>query len=128
MKNMICILFSIITMSACQNNSNQNQVTDTIFETISKADFEKKMKGKSDHILVDVRTPSEYEAGTIRNARNVNWEDANFTNEILKLDKSKPIFIFCQRGGRSGEALYKMQELGFKEVYDLELGYRGWSR
>ncbi len=86
------------------------------------------MKEKTDYILVDVRTPSEYEAGTIGNARNINWEDANFANEISKLDKSKPIFIFCQKGGRSGEALNKMKELGFKEVYDLEAGYGGWNK
>lgn len=128
MKNIIYVLFSILTMSACQNSSNQNQTTSSIFETILKADFEKKMKEKTDYILVDVRTPSEYEAGTIGNARNINWEDANFANEISKLDKSKPIFIFCQKGGRSGEALNKMKELGFKEVYDLEAGYGGWNK
>ena len=127
MENMIFVLFSILTISACQNNSNQNQKTSTISKTISKADFEKKMKEKADHILVDVRTLGEYKAGTIRNAKNIDWEDANFETEILKLDKSKPILIFCQRGGRSGEALNKMKELGFKEVYDLELGFGGWN-
>jgi len=127
MKHLIYVLFSIITISSCHNNSSQKQATSEIFETISKVDFEKKMKEKVDHILVDVRTPSEFEAGTIGNAKNINWHDANFVFEISKLDKTKPVFIFCQKGGRSGAALNKMKKLDFKEVYDLGVGYRGWK-
>lgn len=126
MKNMIYVLSSILIMSACQNSS-ENQTANGIFETISKTDFEKKMKEKGDHILVDVRTPSEYEAGTIGGAKNINWNDANFVTQISTLDKVKPIFIFCQKGGRSGKALKKMKGLGFQEVYDLEVGYGGWE-
>jgi rhodanese-related sulfurtransferase len=126
MRSMIYILFSILAISACQNSS-ENQTAIGIFETISKTDFEKKLKEEADHILVDVRTPSEYEAGTIGGAKNINWNDVNFATEISTLDKVKPIFIFCQKGGRSGKALKKMKGLGFQEVYDLEIGYGGWK-
>lgn len=125
---MLYILISILIMSACQNSSTGNQTASGIFETISKVDFERKMKEKPDHLLIDVRTPSEYQAGTIGNAKNVNWNDANFVTEISKLDKAKPIFIFCQKGGRSGKALNKMKGLGFQEVYDLKAGYGGWKK
>ncbi len=127
MKNIIPVLLSIFILSACQNNSTENSTASGIFESISKADFEKKMQEKTDHILIDVRTPSEYEAGTIGNAKNINWNDSNFVTEISKLDKTKPVFIFCQKGGRSGKALNKMKGLGFQEVYDLKVGYGGWK-
>lgn len=121
------MLFSILMMSACQNNSSESQTGDGVFETISKTEFERKMKEKVGHILIDVRTPSEYQAGTIGNAKNINWNDAGFAVEISKLDKTKPTFIFCQKGGRSGKALKKMKVLGFQEVYDLAVGYGGWK-
>ncbi len=127
MKSMIYMLFSILMISACQNNSIESQTGNGVFETISKTEFEGKMKEKTDHILIDVRTPSEYQVGTIGNAKNINWNDANFATEISKLDKTKPTFIFCQRGGRSGKALKKMKGLGFQEVYDLAVGYGGWK-
>ena len=126
MKNIILILFSIVIIQACQDSTSENKKASGIFESISKVDFEKKMKEKTDHILIDVRTPSEYEAGTIGNAKNINWDDANFAREISKLDKAKPILIFCQKGGRSGQALNKLKGLGFQEVYDLKVGYGGW--
>ena len=128
MQKMVYILFSILIFSACQDNSSsEKEVASGVFETISKVDFEKKMKDKADHILIDVRTPSEYQAGTIGNAKNINWNDANFATEISKIDKTKPVFIFCQKGGRSGQALKKMKGLGFQEVYDLKVGYGGWK-
>jgi len=118
----------MLIFSACQNNASEKRSTSNgIFETISKTDFEKKMKEKADHTLVDVRTPSEYAAGTIGNAKNINWNDGNFATEISKLDKTKPTFIFCQKGGRSGKALNNMKGLGFQEVYDLAGGYGEWN-
>ena len=127
MKSVLYILFSILMVSACQNNYNGSQTNNGIFETISKIEFEGKMKEKLDHILIDVRTPAEYQQGTIGNAKNINWNDSGFVTEISKLDKTKPVFIFCQKGGRSKKALNKMKDLGFQEVYDLGKGYGGWN-
>ena len=56
----------------------------------------------------------------------IDWNDINYITEISKLDKTKPIFIFCQAGERSGKALNKMKGLQFHEVYGLKDGYRGW--
>lgn len=123
------ILFSVFILAACQGQNSTNQdSTNGIFETVTKDDFSKKMQEKKDHLLVDVRTPSEYSAGTINNAVNIDWNNSNFETEISKLDKNKPIFIFCQKGGRSGKALKKMKGLGFQEVYDLQGGYGGWNK
>lgn len=125
----IIILFSIFILVACQGqNSTDQNSTNGIFETVTREDFSKKMQEKKDHLLVDVRTPSEYSAGTINNAVNIDWNNSNFETEISKLDKNKPIFIFCQKGGRSGKALKKMKGLGFQEVYDLQGGYGGWNK
>ena len=68
--------------------------------------------------LVDVRTPKEYNNGTIKNAININVLDANFTNNINKLDKTQPILIFCKSGGRSSRALKQMKDLGFTHVLE----------
>jgi len=125
---MICMLFSILIISACQDSSSEAQTSSGIFKTISKVDFAKRMEEQPVHLLIDVRTPSEYARGTINTAKNVDWNSVNFEAEISKLDKSKPVFIFCQKGGRSGKALSKIKRLGFNEVYDLQGGYSGWEK
>ena len=77
-------------------------------------------------VLVDVRTPEEYEHGFIEGAMNINFNGPDFETEISKLDKSTPTFVYCMAGGRSSQAMQKMNELGFEEVYNLLGGYSGY--
>jgi len=78
--------------------------------------------------LVDVRTPQEYTQGHLEGALNINFNDPTFEQSIGQLDKSQPVFIYCQSGGRSGRAYKKMKNMGFSTVYDMKGGYGSWSK
>lgn len=78
--------------------------------------------------LVDVRTPSEWEAGVIGEPLKINFFDDSFKASIEKLDKNKPIAIYCKSGGRSAKAASLLSELGFKEIYELKGGILNWNR
>lgn len=77
--------------------------------------------------LVDVRTPQEFANGHLENAKNVNFNDPEFKQKIVLLDKSKPIAIYCGIGGRSGKASKILVELGFKDIFDLAGGITAWT-
>lgn len=77
--------------------------------------------------LVDVRTPDEYRSGYIAGAVNINFYDANFAQQLARLDKEKPVMVYCAVGGRSGKAAAKFTEMGFKNVTDLEGGMTAWK-
>jgi len=94
---------------------------------VEKSVFKLEMKKYSDFQLIDVRTPEEYNNGTIENAENINFYDDNFNEQLSGLDKSLPTFVYCQAGGRSFKAMEVMCELGFKMVYELEGGYSNWN-
>lgn len=77
--------------------------------------------------LVDVRTPQEYRGGYIKNAINIDYfNQANFAKEFSKLDKEKPVYLYCRSGNRSQSAASKLVAMGFKEIYDLAGGYMRW--
>jgi rhodanese-related sulfurtransferase len=77
--------------------------------------------------LVDVRTEKEYNEGAIENALNIDFfQQENFNSEFNKLDKEKPIYLYCRSGNRSLQAAKKLSLLGFKKIYDLKAGYMGW--
>lgn len=97
-----------------------------IFELMDAANFSSKMNEKSDAPIVDVRTPGEYAEGHIEHSLNFDWNGANFEKQISDLDKSQPVFVYCLGGGRSAATVEKMQELGFKEVYELDGGMMAW--
>ncbi len=77
--------------------------------------------------LIDVRTPDEYAEGYIEGAINIDFRDENFEERIAKVDKSKPVAVYCGRGGRSGKCSAYMKKAGFKKIYDLDGGITEWK-
>ena len=69
--------------------------------------------------LVDVRTPQEYQSGHLKHTRNIDYNGPGFSNTIAKLNKTKPVYLYCRSGNRSGKALDSLKALGFKSYYNL---------
>lgn len=77
--------------------------------------------------LIDVRTPKEYVEGHIEGSINIDFTDDNFEELIANVDKSKPVAVYCGRGGRSGKCSKFMKEAGFTKIYDLDGGITEWK-
>jgi rhodanese-related sulfurtransferase len=93
---------------------------------LDPAAFERTLHEKTDAILIDVRTPQEYGTGFIAGARNIDISDSGFEVQIEKLDKSRPVMVYCAKGGRSASAAGQLKRAGFPEVYDLDGGMEAW--
>lgn len=93
---------------------------------LSVTDFKTKISKDSTAQLVDVRTPEEFAAGYIKNATNINYLGQDFETQIQKLNKNRPVLLYCKAGIRSLKAAAIMQKLGFKELYNLDGGYQNW--
>ena len=79
-------------------------------------------------LVVDVRTPAEFNEGHIPLAQNISIGDVAFEEKINALDKNATYVINCQSGGRSSRATAFMREMGFKNAFNLEGGIMGWMR
>lgn len=78
--------------------------------------------------LVDVRTPQETEKGFIKTALFSNYFATNFLEDVTsKLDKNKPVYLYCRSGNRSGKACEILQEKGY-EVYNVLGGFNQWKK
>jgi len=129
MKNFPLLSFFVVALSFFACSSGNTAATETATDgKISIADFKTKLANTPNAQLIDVRTPAEVSNGTLKDATNMDFRAADFVTQINTLDKSKPVFIFCQSGGRSGKGYKKMKDLGFSEVYDMEGGYGAWSK
>ena len=94
--------------------------------TVSANEFAQKSK-EGDVVMLDVRTPGEFEQGYIKGARNIDFNNqANFAKEIADLDKNKTYLVYCRSGNRSGQAQKMMQELGISTV-NLSGGIGAWQ-
>ena len=107
--------------------TSQEVAQQTVNKVLGVANYKEVVVGK-DVQLVDVRTPDEYNAGKIDDAINIDYFDQdNFKKAFEKLDKNKPLFVYCRSGHRSHESAVLLEKMGFKEIYDLEGGYIAWS-
>jgi rhodanese-related sulfurtransferase len=93
---------------------------------VTPQEFETKMKELKSVTLLDVRTQSEYAQGHLTQATLIDFYSSDFKSRVSKLDKSKPVFLYCAVGGRSGSAANILSSMGFKEIYDLQGGINGW--
>lgn len=96
---------------------------------LSINDFEAKLRENTGIAqLIDVRTPEEYMRGHLKRAINLNFNDDNFEDIVkAKLDKTRPVFVYCFSGRRSTDAAAFLRDLGYKEVYDMAGGFAKWT-
>lgn len=116
------IVFAIAAMFGCKAQQNP------AIESISWNEAKSAMAEKGDIVLVDVRTPEEYAAGSVEGAENIDFFDEDFKTQFAKFDKEKPVYIFCKSGNRSAKASKILSEMGFKKIYDVEGGYLSWEK
>jgi len=107
--------------------SNQTEQVQGVKQArVEKAEFVQFMKDHPDAQLIDIRTPGEFAGGHIENAVNIDFYGKDFTAKLEKLDKTKPVLIYCKSGGRSGKALGQMKKMEFGTILELKGGYSHW--
>ena len=68
--------------------------------------------------LIDVRTGPEYEAGHIEGAINVPLVSIHYiVNHVRNIEA--PVYVYCQTGARSGQAVSMIREMGYKNVKNV---------
>lgn len=117
------------TSDTSENDTGMTEVQNPeVHKRVSLEEFNKIIENEEVQ-LVDVRTPGEYAGGFIDDAINIDFMGDGFVdNCTAKLDKNKPMAIYCAAGGRSAKALEQLKAAGFKEVYELGVGYNGYIK
>ena len=78
---------------------------------------------KKETFLIDVRKPFEYSVGTFKNAMNPNIQNfRDFPKFLNKVEKTKPVAMFCTGGIRCEKASIFLKKKGFKNVFQLKGG------
>jgi thioredoxin len=114
------LIIAFIVLS-CNGQTSKN------IESVTPEVFAEKIKTTPNAQILDVRTPEEFAPEHLDNAANINWLADDFVTNTKKVDKSKPVFVYCKSGARSAKAAAKLEELGFKKIYQLEGGILKWN-
>ncbi|MBP3612883.1 MAG: rhodanese-like domain-containing protein [Rikenellaceae bacterium] len=96
------------------------------FESMDNAEFATLIADTTVQ-LVDVRTPAEFAAGHIPEAKNIDVRGDHFDREAkATLSKERPVAIYCRSGARSKTAARRMAAMGYR-VYELNTGFMNWN-
>jgi rhodanese-related sulfurtransferase len=126
--SIVSLLCAIAFLVSCATTSVkadarkfQNVDADEALELIQKN------KENENFVILDIRTPAEYEAGHIKNAVNIDFYSETFRKDLDKLDKSRTYLMHCRSGNRSSRALEIFKDLGYKNIYHLHRGIVSWQ-
>ena len=114
------IFFSLFLVFSCQvfESTEINIISDAQYIEIQDTDY----------ILVDVRTLEEYESGHIQDAKHFDFYSESFQKEILSLDKSSSIILYCRTQNRSTKTANYLKENGYKEITIIAGGITSWVK
>ena len=115
-----CLYILLLTTFISCNQDKNNLVSANKFSEIISND--------KSVIIIDVRTPDEFNKGHLKNSLNINWFDENFDENLNIFSKDLPVMVYCLSGGRSSKANERIKSLGFKNVYELDGGILEWRR
>jgi len=116
------ILFGFI-LPSCQAQQDQN------ITALSPKEASKLVEthtGDSDFVILDIRTPGEYQSGHLKNATMIDYYSKSFVDDIGRLDKEKSYLVYCRSGNRSARSMDLFNKLQFQKIYHLSSGINGW--
>lgn len=120
-------LFKYFIIAFFVLGSNNTIQAQEVIKNIDSAALNAVLTNNANVQLVDVRTPNEFNSGHLKKAININYYDKSFKQQISKLNKSKPIYVYCRSGVRSKYSAAILNKLGFKTVYNLKGGILSWN-
>lgn len=129
-KYILAALLIVITATgACAPANQQTPVStdaNTMLSTASKAEYKKispeEAKQRIDAggaFILDVRTQEEFDAGHIKGAMRLEYNEFDEKLEEILPDKSVQILIYCRSGNRSRTATEYLISNGYTDVYDF---------
>lgn len=120
-RSLFLFLLASSTILSCQGQSSKNIINST------PEAFAKIISETPNAQIIDVRTPQEFKGAHLDNAINIDYLSDDFAVNAEKLDKTKPVFVYCKTNNRSPRAAAKLEELGFKTIYNMTGGLLKWD-
>lgn len=96
----------------------QKKIVKTVTEEEFRAGYRKAQ-------LIDVREPNEFDNGHILGARNIPMSQLKMRMKEIRSDL--PVYLYCQSGMRSGRAAQFLYKKGYKNLTQLQGGFKKWT-
>lgn len=83
---------------------------------------------REDALVLDVRDPAEFAGGHMLGAKNIPVADIEKRAGEIEKQKSRPVIVLCNEGGRASKAAALLRARGFEKVVNLSGGFPAWQQ
>jgi rhodanese-related sulfurtransferase len=118
MRTFLFVLFLLTGMGVNLSAQTKTEVT--------SIEVDKLLKTNQKFIILDVRTPGEFQQGHLKGAINLDINSHETKPAIEKMDRDAKYLVYCRTKNRSGVITNFMTESGFKNVWQMSDGIVGW--
>jgi len=94
------------------------------YADVTVAEAKALIEGKPDMVILDVRTPSEFDDGHIEGAINIPVD--YLAERLDELSKDDELLVYCRTGNRSARAVEILDDNGFTKIFHMDAGITGW--
>ena len=122
----LVLILIVALLTSCGSDGDNS--AEEGFALVSPGDAAALLEDRpADLIVLDVRTPDEYDEGHIDGSIMLDFYEADFADRLAQLDPEVPYLVYCRSGNRSGQTTQLMEDLGFSTVYDVDGGVIAWA-
>ncbi len=116
---LLALLLTTTVLSACSSAG-------VAVSPVSSAEAAAVLAAGPDVVVLDIRTPEEFNDGIIEGAINIDFYESSFGDTLDTLDKDAKYVVYCRSGNRSSQARKTFESLGFTNVVEIEGGILDW--
>ena len=121
---MVFLVLAAVTLTACGGGSDT--ATAPALRTVD-AGTAAEVLDEGQAVLLDIRTPEEFDAGKIAGSVNIDYYADDFAALLDDLDKDATYVVYCRSGNRSGASMEIFADLGFESIYEIDGGIVEWD-
>lgn len=115
----------VALLVGCNGGQPSATSADASYRQVSATEAQELMASEEGYVIVDVRTPEEYDSGHIPGAVNVPNEEIGSEDPEALPDKGQLVLVYCRSGNRSVQAAEKLAALGYTNVVEFG-GITSW--
>lgn len=127
MKTLIVIMMTLLSFTWSINGQDKPMCNHLLFNAMVKSsldftvpiiDVDTLKKKRQEYIILDARSKEEYAVSHIKDALYIGFDTLQ-TDVLDKVDKDKPIAVYCSIGYRSEKIAEQLNDRGFTNVVNV---------
>ena len=122
----LVLLATALSILGCDGDAAEDRKEQAKYRRITADEAQVLMQREQDYLILDVRSPEEYEQGHIPHAINIPIERIGDVPPKELPDRNQTIFVYCSKGVRSMNVSNRLAHMGYKNIVEMG-GLQDWN-